>query len=174
MRMRSPAQNLRNPFMPGLPRPQSRYDHPARVRFSIQFSCQAGHTTASVPATAFSEKTPCRLAGEEGRKLGPAPLGSSHGVREPRSPRSAHPVPAQPLRGLLVHSRVHARVSDSRSWCRCRRYRCRRRHPAAATTGCRRLGHPSGGAGRGRRQRRRQRACWKWTCSSARLPEACP
>lgn len=92
------------------------------------------------------------------------------GTQEPAI--GPHPVPAQPLRGLLVHSRVHARVTDSRSWCLCRR--CRRRHPAAATTGCRRLGHPSGRAGRGRRQRRRQRACWKRTGSSTRLPEACP
>lgn len=132
MRMRSPSQNPRNPFMLGLPRPQSRYVHPAPVRSSIRFSSQAVHTTAPVPQQPF----PKRLgAAELGRKeAGPgAPRVKPPrpGTQEPAI--GPHPIPAQPLRGLLVHSRVHARVTDCRSWCLCRR--CRRRHPAAATPG---------------------------------------
>lgn len=128
-------------------------------------SCLAAKRATQLPP---KQPFPKRLgaAGQGRKEAGPgAPRVKPRrpGTQEPGS--SPHPVPAQPLCGFLVHSRVLARVTDSRSWCRCRRCCCCRRHPAAATTGCRRLGHPSGRAGRGRRQRRRHRACWKWTAA---------
>lgn len=106
------------------------------------------------------------MSGQGRKEAGPGSLPD-----KPRRPRTGkpeigpYPIPTQPLRGLLLQSRVHAQATAFRSRCLCC---CRCRHPAAVTTRRRRPGHPSGGAGRGRGQRRSQRAGGKRTCSSPR------
>lgn len=145
MRMLSPSQNVRNPFVPELCRALVPLCSPRSGSLLYPVYLPGRPHSCRRPATAFCEQTRC--AGQGRKEAGPGYPRDKLPCPGTQGPAiGLYPVPAQPLSGLLLQSRVHAGATDSRSW-----YRCRHclRHPAAATTEWRRLGHPSGRAGEG-------------------------
>lgn len=178
--MLSPSQNLKNLLVRELLRiPDPLHSLSILPHLTPQLAplpgLAAGRATQLSPVPQQLKPSRRPVAGQGRKEAGPGSLSD-----KPRRPRTEepeigpYPVPTQPLRGLLVQSRVHAQATAFRSWCL---RRCRRRHPAAVTTRRRRPGHPSGGAGRGRgqwrSQRRSQRARGKRTCSSPARFQTC-